>query len=305
MSDYLIGGSPAIKRIKASLKIFSGDTSPLVIIGEPGVGKSLLSSRIHAHSVLKDRDLETVNFKILSERDQRVRLLGGNPPELPTTRRSILELPTTVVLKHIDCAPKFLQERLTEAIHKREIARLGSDEARPIRCRKIFVFNDTPNELFRKGTIISELSKTISKYHIIKLPPLKKRKEDIPELAQHFFTQFQMQRRKKIDHKFLKLLLKHKWEMNILSLKSFIRTLYIPPVEIAIQQNDQIELAKMNLMIDEGKEFSMKEEISRLEQLAAKRALNINANCRTQTAQDLGMSDFTLRQLVKSLGKRI
>jgi len=299
MSDFLIGKSPSIKRIKASLTKLSTDTSPLVIIGESGVGKSLLSSRIHANSLLKDHQLETVNFQILSERDQRIRLLGGSPPELPTTRRSILELPTTVVLKHIDHAPIFLQERLTEAIHKREIARLGSDEARPIRCRKIFVFNDTPKELSCKGLIIAELSKTISKYRIIELPPLKKRKEDVPELAQHFFTQFQIQRRKQIDQNFIKLLLRNRWKENILELKSFIKTFDMLSDEIAIQQKDRIELAKMNLMIDEGKEFSLKDSFSRIEKTIVLQALKKHGNCQTKAAQSIGLTDRAIRFITK------
>jgi two-component system response regulator HydG len=299
MPDYLIGGSPAIKRIKASLTKLSMDTSPLVITGEPGVGKSLLSSRIHANSLLKDRQIETVNFQILSERDQRIRLLGGSPPELPTTRRSILELPTTVVLKHIDRASKFLQERLMEAIHKKEIARLGSDEARPIRCRKIFVFNDTPKALSRKGSIIAELSKSISNYHIIELPPLKKRKEDIPELAQHFFTQFQIQRRKQIDQNFIKLLLRNRWNENILELKSFIKTFDMPPDEIAIQQKDRIDLAKMNLMIDEGKEFSLKKSLSGLEKDIVKRTSLKYNNIHSKTSKALGLTDRAVRDIQK------
>jgi len=248
---------------------------------------------------LKDRELETVNFKILSERDQRIRLLGGNPPELPTTRRSILELPTTVVLKHIDRAPKFLQERLTEAIHKREIARLGSDEARSIRCRKIFVFNDAPKELFRKGSIISELSKTISKYHVMELPPLKKRKEDIPELAQHFFTQFQIQRREQIDQNFIKLLLRNRWTENILELKSFIKTFDLPSDEIAIQQKDRIELARMTLMIEEGIEFSLKESLSKIGKGMVIQTLQKYCDSQIKAAQALGLTDGAIRHITK------
>ena len=300
MSDYLIGGSPAIKRIKASLIKLSADTSPLVITGEPGVGKTLLSSRIHAHSLLKDHSLEFINFQTYSERDQRIRLLGGSPPELPSSRRSVLELPTTVVLKYIDCATIFLQERLAEAIPKREIIRLGAKDTRSIRCRIIFVFNDSPNELYRRGSLISGLSKILSKYQIIELPPLKKRKEDIPELAQHFFTQFQIQRRKQIDHNFIKLLLRNKWNENILELKSFIKTFDMPPDEIAIQQKDRIEIAKMNLMIDEAKEFSLKESVSRIEKTMVRQALKKHNSCQTETAQALGMSDFNLRRIAKS-----
>ena len=299
MSDYLIGGSPAIKRIKASLTKLSADTSPLVITGEPGVGKSLLSSRIHANSLLKDCSLESINFQTYSERDQRIRLLGGSPPELPTSRRSVLEMPTTVVLKHIDFATKYLQERLAEAIPKREIIRLGTKDQRPIRCKLIFVFNDSPNELYRRGSLISGLSKILSKYQFIELPPLKKRKEDIPELAQHFFTQFQIQRRIQIDQNFIKLLLRNRWNENILELKSFIKTFDMPPDEIAIQQKDRIELAKMNLMIDEGREFSLKDSLSQIGKGMVIQTLQKHSNSQIKTAQALGLTDGAIRRITK------
>jgi DNA-binding NtrC family response regulator len=299
MSDYLIGGSPAIKRIRSLLTQLAADTSPLVIIGEPGVGKSLLSSRIHAHSLFKDCEFEIVNFEILSERDQRVRLLGGSPPELPTTRRSVLELPTTVVLKHIVYASKFLQEQLVNAILSRTVVRLGTEDERPVRCRFIFVFNSHPHQLFKSGSIIPGLSKMLSKFQFIELPPLKKRKEDIPELAQHFFTQFQIQRYKKIDRKFIELLMKHKWGMNILELKAFVNSLDIPPAEIAIQQMDRIEQAKMNLMINEGKEFSLKESISTIERTVICKALSKYGNSQSKAAQALGMTDRGIRRLIK------
>lgn len=299
MPDYLIGGSPAIKRIKASLTKLSADTSPLVITGEPGVGKSLLSSRIHVHSLLKDRELEIVNFKILSERDQRVRLLGGSPPELPTTRRSVLELPTTVVLKHIDFASRFLQEQLVEAILKREITRLGTNRNRPVRCRLIFLLNDQPEKLCKTGSMIPGLSKILAKYKLIYVTTLKERKEDIPELAQHFFTQFQIARRKPLANNFIKLLQRNRWNENILELKSFIKTFDMPPDEIAIQQKDRIELAKMNLMIDEGKEFSLKKSLSGLEKDIVKRTSLKYNNVQSKTSIALGLTDRAIRDIIK------
>jgi DNA-binding NtrC family response regulator len=295
MSDYLIGGSPAIKRIRSLLTKLSADTSPLVITGDPGVGKTLLSSRIHAHSLLKDRELEIVNFKIISERDQRVRLLGGSPPELPTTRRSVLELPTTVILKHIDCASKFLQEQLVNAILSRTVIRLGTEDERPVRCRLIFVFNSHPQQLIKTGSIIPGLSKILAKYKLIYVPTLKERKEDIPELAQHFFTQFQIARRKPLDNNFVKLLQRNRWNENILELKSFIKTFDMPPDEIAIQQKDRIELAKMNLMIDEGREFSLKDSVSVIEKGIIQRTLKKHDDCQAKAAQSLGITDRKIR----------
>jgi DNA-binding NtrC family response regulator len=298
MSDYLIGGSPAIKRIRSLLTKLSAETSPLVITGDPGVGRTLLSSRIHAHSLLKDRELEIVNFNILSERDQRVRLLGGSPPELPTTRRSVLELPTTVVLKHIDCASKFLQEQLVNAILSRTVIRLGTEDERPVRCRLIFVFNKLPQQLFKTGSIIQGLSKILAKYKLIYVPTLKERKEDIPELAQHFFTQFQIARRKPLDNNFVKLLQRNRWDENILELKSFVKTLQVMPDDEAIRQKDRIQLAKMNLMIDEGKEFSLKKSLSGLEKDLAKRTSLKYNGVYAKTSKALGLTDRAVRNLV-------
>lgn len=299
MPDYLIGGSPAIRRIRASLTKLSVDTSPLVIIGEPGVGKSLLSSRIHTNSLLKDRELETVNFKILSDRDQRVRLLGGSPPELPTTRRSVLELPTTVVLKHLDKASSFLQERLAEAILNKTIIRLGTKEQRPIRGKMIFIFNKNLITTLKESRLFIGLFKLLAKYPTIEIPSLKKRKEDIPELAQYFFTQFQMERRKNIDRKFMELLLRHRWEMNILELKSFIKSLGIPPDETAIQQRERIELAQMNLMIDEGKEFQLRDALSSIGNSLTKRTWRKHNKSNTITSQALGMTEGSVRSIVR------
>ncbi|HVN49381.1 MAG TPA: sigma 54-interacting transcriptional regulator [Bacteroidota bacterium] len=299
MPDYLIGRSPVIKRIRASLEKYAGHTSPLIIIGEPGVGKSLLASRIHANSLLKDHELETVNFKILSERDQRIRLLGGSPPELPTTRRSVLELPTTVVLKHLDKASRFLQDRLVEAIFKKTIARLGTKEQRPIRCRMIFVFNEFPLINLKAGCISQALYKYLSKYPCIEIPPLKKRKEDIPELAQHFFTQFQIQRYRKIDQRFMELLLEHRWETNILDLKAFVKSLKVFPDKIAIQQRERIELAKINLMIDEGREFSLKYSLSMIEKEIVRVAMVKYDDSQSDAAKSVGLTDRSIRNILR------
>jgi DNA-binding NtrC family response regulator len=247
---------------------------------------------------LKDRELEIVNFKILSERDQRVRLLGGSPPELPTTRRSVLELPTTVVLKHIDCASKFLQEQLVNAILSRTVVRLGTEEERLVRCRLIFVFNSHPQQLSKTGSIIPGLSKILAKTKLIYVPTLKERKEDIPELAQHFFTQFQIARRNPMDNNFVKLLQRNRWKENILELKSFVKTLQAMPDDVAIQQKDRIQLAMMNLMIDEGKEFSLKKSLSGLEKDLVKRTSLKYNNVYAKTSKALGLTDRAVRNLV-------
>jgi len=92
MLDEIIGRDPSIQKIKYSLPSLAQNSTPLIIIGEGGVGKSFLAAHIHAASPLSLRALESLNFSTLPERDQRINLLGGEPPDLTTTRRSVLEL---------------------------------------------------------------------------------------------------------------------------------------------------------------------------------------------------------------------
>jgi DNA-binding NtrC family response regulator len=102
-----------------------------------------------------------------------------------------------------------------------------------------------------------------------------------------------------MDQNFLELLLHHKWDENILELKSFIKALDVPSAEIVIQQKDRIELAKMNLMIDESKEFSLKESISGLEKNIVIKALLKYNNIQSQTSKALGLANHTVKDIIR------
>lgn len=299
MPDFLIGRSPALKRIKSSIKKLSVESHPLVIIGEPGVGKSLLASRIHAHSALKSQSIESINFRTLDDRDQRISLLGGGPPELTTTRRSYLEFPTTVILKHIDYAPHYLQEQLTNALQTRKIVRLGTNETFTIRCRFIFIFATTPKVLFRENLLVPKLFRLLSKYPSRYIPPLNRRKEDIPMLAQYFLTKYHIKRHSMYDQNFIDLIQNHHWDENILDLKAFIASLQKPCLDIAIQQKGFIELAKMKMMIEEGKEFSVKYSLSVIEKQVVQEAMAKYDSSQSETAKAIGFSDRGIRHILK------
>ena len=181
------------------------------------------------------------------------------------------------------------------------IARLGTKELRPVRCRVIFIFNESRLTNLKVGCLSQALFKLLSKYPTMEMPPLKKRKEDIPELAQHFFAQYQIARYKKIDRTFIELLVKHRWMMNILELKSFIKSLVIPPDENAIQQRERIELARIDLMIDEKREFSLRETVSIIENVFVRQTLKEYGGKQSKAAQSLGMTDRGIRRVLKSI----
>src|SRR5258707_11891763 len=98
MLDEFVGGSPAIKKLHSILPKLSQSPDPVILVREGGVGKTLFASHIHARSSRNVRPIESLNFSLIPERDQRIALLRGDIPDVNSPRRSILEHPTTVIL---------------------------------------------------------------------------------------------------------------------------------------------------------------------------------------------------------------
>lgn len=287
-----------------------------MIIGETGVGKTLVAKAIHGRSPRKSLKLSSVNFSILSEREQRVALLGGGPPELTTTRRNSLEPPSTVILKHIDYANPFLQERLAEALTTKRVTRLGSDTVNPVLARIIFTFKQPLLSLYRKGKITEPLFLKLRQSSQITVPPLRKRKEDIPLLVDHFLNQLlggwdlpkperaqvtrNIESSGKINARLIRLMQHQRWEQNVIQLKAYVCSILLPSLQESIQEREKIEVMKMILMIEEGSEFSLRQSLSIIEEGIIQRALTKNGGHQSKAAQLLGINDRAFRRRTDS-----
>ena len=311
-SLQIIGRSPSITRLKARIPHLAADSGPLVITGETGNGKSLLASQIHLHSPRKSIPLQKINFSILAEREQRRALFGGGPPELASNRRSLLEIPSTLIIKHIDYASPFLQEKLVEALATRKFTRLGTNSVQFAQARLIFTFRYSLSDLNRRNRIIEPLYRSLSQFQQISIPPLRKRKEDILPLANYFFKDFihryhrtsqdhppiilGLTKGGKLEPGLKNLLLKQSWPENVLGLKAYLRSLVVGSYREAWVHQERVELMKMNLMIEEGSEFSLRQSLLIIEEGIIQRALAKNAGHRTRAAQLLGITDRAYRR---------
>ncbi|MDP2884824.1 MAG: sigma 54-interacting transcriptional regulator [Ignavibacteria bacterium] len=307
-----MGRSPSITRLKARIPHLSASAEPLVIIGETGVGKTFLAKAIHSRSPRNSLKLGSVNFSILSEREQRVALLGAGPPDLTTTRRSCLEPPSTVVLKHIDHASPFLQEQLAKALETRKVTRLGSNTTHFALARVIFTFKEPLPSLYRKGRIVEPLFLRLRKYKRVTVPPLRKRKQDIPLHAEHFLRSFSnrlhpkpnraspiisgLTREGKLDLNLKMVSLSQRWPDNITGLKAFLRTLIAGAYRETLREREKIELMKIILMIEEGNEFSLHQSLGLIQRYIIDRALEKCKGKQSQAAAMLGISDRSVRR---------
>lgn len=314
MPDEIIGGSPALRKIRAAVPHLAAEPKPIVIIGETGVGKFLVASHIHSQSRFRSSQLEVINFSILRERDRQIMLLGGEPPELTTTRRSALENSTTVVLKHLDQANIFLQRSLAESLTSLRVERLGSKEKHPVSARIIFTFRQSISTLVSSQQLHPGLAKILSGCKHILIPPLRNRKADIPVLAEYFLHRFfdslhslvngQIEHVRGLTNdgtvglSLTAFLMRHKWPENVTELKAYLRSLIVPNYESPLQEREKIEVTKMVMMVEEGKEFSLWQSLTVIEQKIIHRALGKYRGHRTKAAQMLGITERSVRRRI-------
>jgi len=177
--------------------------------------------------------------------------------------------------------------------------------------RDLFFFEESPSGLARTGCLAPSLSSLIIQCKTIVLPPLRKRKEDIPILANHFLelaiarAEVPINARLNLTSDLLDFLMTQRWGENVLQLKAFIAALVSPPFNVLLNHSERIEVTKMALMIEEGREFSLNQSIARIEACVVSRALAKFSGCQSKAAQLLGTTDRSIRHLQESLTRLI
>lgn len=245
------------------------------------------------------------------ERDQRIALLGGSSPDLPTTRRSLLEIPSTTVLKHPDFASPYLQEKLAEAISTKKLLRPGAKSLQIVLCRSIITLRSPLSELHRRGRLVPALYGCLRKFEQISIPPLRDRKEDIPLLVTHFFRSQNRPRplsesdasgnraltsKGRLEPALKRFLLSKSWPENVFGLKAYLGSLIVRTYKELFEEGDTVELTKVKQLIDEGRESSLQNSMALIEQYLIDLALKKCDGNKTKTAALLGLSERSVRR---------
>jgi Nif-specific regulatory protein len=294
----ILGISPEIITIRRRIKKLASGREPILIIGEAGVGKSLIAQHIHRLSPFKQSTLRSFNASVLPERAQRIELFGAEPPELTSSRRGILELETTVLIKHIDHAPAYIQEALAEALAHGRTRRFGASDTRPVCSRIIMTLRREAGSLSEEKRMVPCLSEQLAKCEAVIVPSLKHRPEDALAMAREYLRE----KGDDMDRKHLEQTLDDPgWEENISDLKAYLRIMAITSHEEAKRRYEFVQLEKMLMMMEEGKEFSLKAYLSLLENAMIERALNRTNGHQARAARLLGLTDRTIRRAIDRL----
>jgi len=294
MPPELVGTHPTVRWLRRKIRHLGRDRTPLVLVGKAGVGKSLVAAHIHSHGPFRGRPLSFLDVRVLTEGQYRLDLLGADGPTADIPRKSLLEHRTTLLIKQIDGATVYVQERLAETLSSGHVVREGGGEPRQLACRPLFAFSLPPGELFEAGRLNRSLFTLLQSYPMIEIPPLSERTEDIPALAATLVSDC-------VSETLGRKLSERDWSDNIDGLRAYLWNLVVASYSEAERSREREELQKILLRVEEGREFSLKESLARIEEAIVSRALARSGGNQARAARLLGLTDRTIRRQIQKL----
>jgi two-component system response regulator AtoC len=282
--------------------------STVLLLGESGVGKELFARAIHNWSDRRDRPFAAINCAGLSKELLESELFGyerGAFTGAQQRRKGKLELADggTVFLDEIGDISEVVQTKLLRFLQEREFERVGGTELIPVDVRIIAATNRDLEAAVHEGRFRGDLYYRI-KVVPITLPPLRDRKEDIPELVQYFIHRFARESKRnitRVSDEALARLVSYNWPGNVRELANVIERAVVigqPPI---IQQEDlPLEILAARVQHVESGNLSYQEATDRYRrELIIKTLQQTNGN-RSAAAKLLGLERSYFLKLMKT-----
>jgi formate hydrogenlyase transcriptional activator len=227
--DNIIGNSPALKQVLELAEIVAPSDSTVLLLGETGTGKELIARAIHDRSRRKDRTFVKLNCAAIPTGLLESELFGHEKGAFTgaiTQKVGRMELADqgTLFLDEVGDIPVEIQPKLLRALQEREFERLGSTHTRKVNVRLIAATNRDLERMIADREFRSDLYYRLHVFPI-RIPPLRERKEDIPQLVSYFVQKVAKQMQKKIDSispVVMKGLTAWHWPGNIRELENFV-----------------------------------------------------------------------------------
>jgi transcriptional regulator with GAF, ATPase, and Fis domain len=189
-SGELLGQSPALEAVARQIDLVAPTDSAVLILGESGTGKELVAREIHRRSQRASKPLIKVNCAAVPRELYESEFFGhvrGAFTGALRDRAGRFELADqgTLFLDEIGEIPLELQAKLLRVLQEGELERVGDEGTRRVNVRLVTATNRDLRAEAEAGRFRQDLYYRLSVFPV-ELPPLRKRKEDIPLLAEHF-----------------------------------------------------------------------------------------------------------------------
>lgn len=301
----IIGESPAMKEVFATIGKLSETDANILILGENGTGKDVFAHLLYRCSPRYGKPFVTIDLGSIPEQLFESELFGYEKGAFTDARKAKsgrMEVATagTLFLDEIGNLSLPMQAKLLTAIEKRQITRLGSTQAVPIDVRLICATNADIRKMVDEGNFRQDLLYRINTVEV-HIPPLRERGNDIILLAEYFLIRYARKYKKEIrglTREVKNKLLKYPWPGNVRELQH--------AVERAVILGEGALLKPENFPFHTIERKKKEEdEVLNLEQLerqTVEKALRLSQGNMTRAAEYLGITRFTLYRKLEKLG---
>jgi len=244
----LVGKSSAIRWVYEQIEAAARGSRPVIVVGEPGTEKETVARAIHECGARALAPFVAFDCAAFPEDLIDGELFGYRHEGFNGHPRQYLGLLRaaeggTLFLDNFPLAPALTQARLARTIREGTIAPAGSDQPMPVKVRFIGASLRRPQEAAREGQLDPALERELSSAIVIEVPPLRKRPEDIPLLAEHFLDLFneKFERREgpyTVAHDALGAMTKYSWAGNVRELGEVLQRAFMVAPGATIRLED-------------------------------------------------------------------
>ena len=227
--DNMLGASSKILELFEHIKSVAVTNSTVLITGESGTGKELAARAIHVRSPRSTEEFVSINCGALPETLLESELFGhikGSFTGATTNHKGLFEVAHkgTIFLDEIGETSPGMQVKLLRVLQEKRIRRIGSTEELDVDVRILAATNKDLEQGVKDKSFREDLYYRLNVIPI-HLPPLRERREDVPQLAQHFLEKARVSMQRtitKISDQAMEMLKAYDWPGNVRELENVI-----------------------------------------------------------------------------------
>jgi len=199
----IVGRSRMMEEIIRKAELVAETKSTVLITGETGTGKEMVARAIHARSAQRNMPLIKVNCAAIPDTLLESELFGhvrGAFTGATTNKKGKFALAdgSTILLDEIGTLTPLLQSKLLRVLQEREFEPLGSERSQQVDVRVIAATNRDLPQMVSDGAFQEDLFYRLNVIPI-EIPPLRRRRDDIPVLVEHFVRKHQQRTGRRIE----------------------------------------------------------------------------------------------------------
>ncbi|MBF0211335.1 MAG: sigma-54-dependent Fis family transcriptional regulator [Desulfamplus sp.] len=297
----IVAKSESMKEVLSLVTRVAQSDFPVLVSGETGTGKELISKLIHLTGTRANEPFVDINCAAIPENLFESELFGhtkGSFTGAVNSRKGAFEMATkgTLFMDEVGEMPLTLQPKLLRAIQEQKIKKVGGESDLKVDVRLISATNRDLKLMVEAGEFREDLYYRINVLEI-KIPPLRDRKVDIPILLNHFVEKYG-KKRLSFSSDAINMLIKYPFPGNVRELEhivqrtvTFARTTVITPSDLPdeIKHHEAVE----------GGSGSLEDRLMAVETQMIQSALEKTDWVQTKAAQILGISERVLRYKMK------